>query len=577
MKDRNPHPVVFDVECYPNYFLVAFKNPANNKLLKVDVRESSKGLTLEQQKKLRTAMCTRTTFGYNSNGYDIPMILAALEGLNCEKLKALSDRIVKSDLHQWQALKKLDLQLDPRFNTFDLMQVAPGVFTSLKLYGGRLHSKKLQDLPYDPSIELTDEQMDHVSEYCENDLDTTIDLYNQLLEDMELRKYMSAEYGLDLRSKGGAQIAEAIVQSKLKVKANKDTPPRNVGYTAPDYIKFDSSHLNEILDFVNKHRFTVDKSGYVKLPTKLIKPFEIGQTTYKCGLGGLHSQEKELHVENVVDSDVVSYYPSIMINNGISPPSLGRNFLPFFTSVFNQRILAKKAGEKMRSNSLKLIINSSFGKLSNRWSCMYHPAGMLEVTLTGQLALLMLIESLEKAGCRVYSANTDGVVHDPGHEHLLEQWEKTTSFELEHTPYKSLHCRDVNNYVAIKPDGSVKTKGVFARPGLTKNPATPIIYDAVVKRLSDGTPVEKTIRECGDIREFLTVRTVKGGAEWKGEKLGKVVRFYWSTDGEKIVYSSNGNKVPTSDGSTPLMSLPDATPNNIDYDRYIKEARSILS
>jgi hypothetical protein len=155
----------------------------------------------------------------------------------------------------------------------------------------------------------------------------------------------------------------------------------------------------------------------------------------------------------------------------------------------------------------------------------------------------------------VYSANTDGIVHDPGYDDIFKKWEKTTGFKLEHSGYKALYSRDVNNYIAIKKDGKVKTKGVFAEPGLRKNPAMPIVYKAVVDYLSKSILIEDTIRSSEDITQFLTVRTVKGGAQWREKYLGKVVRFYWSTDGEKLVYAENGNKVPTSDSSTPLMQL----------------------
>lgn len=575
--NKNPDLVVFDIECYPNYFLAAFKNIVNNKVVKIELRGFGKGLTLEQRKKLRTIMCTRTTFGYNSTRYDIPMVLAAIQGFDCQKLKKVSDGIIINDWAQWQTLKACDLYLDKRMDTFDLTQVGPGVFTSLKLYGGRLHSPKLQDLPYPPDKYLTESQMDDVSDYCVNDLNTTIDLYNALLGDLDLRHYMSEQYGIDLRSKGGAQITEAIVQLTLGAKSNRKPPPRKVTYKSPKYVRFESEQLTELLDFVNDHEFTVDKSGYVKLPSKLTKPFVIGETSYKMGIGGLHSQEKNLHVENVTDSDVVSYYPSIMLNNNITPPQLGQAFLTFFRTIFDDRILAKKARQMMKSDSLKLILNSAFGKLSNRWSCMYDPAGMLNVTITGQLALLMLIEDLENAGCSVYSANTDGVVHAPGYDKIFEKWENVTGFKLEHTHYKSLHARDVNNYVAIKTDGEVKSKGVFAESGLRKNPAMSIIYKAVVEQLSNGIPVEDTILGCKDPRQFLTVRTVKSGAEWRGKYLGKVVRFYWSTDGEKLVYASNGNKVPTSDGSTPLMEIKEGMKVTIDYPRYIETAKDILN
>jgi DNA polymerase elongation subunit (family B) len=573
----NQMQIAYDVECYPNYFLAAFKNPINGKSVSLEVIGENNSLSQKDRKKLLSLMVKRTTFGYNSNRYDLPMILAAMKGLTCRQLKIISDEIIEKDMQQWQTLKKFDLVSEYPITTIDLMQVAPGVFTSLKLYGGRMNSPRLQDLPYPPYTVLNENQIEKVKDYCvNNDLDTTIDLYNNLQEDLNLRVYMSKEYGLNLMSKGGAQIAEAIIQKKFNVGSNKNPPPNKVKYKAPSYIKFKSPQLNNILEFVNNYEFNVDKSGYVKLPAKLIEPITINQTSYKMGLGGLHDTSKNLTLKKVIDSDVVSYYPSIMINDRISPPVIGPKFTPYFRSIFNKRIEAKSKGEKLKSNSLKLILNSTFGKLSNRWSCMYDPEGMLAVTITGQLALLMLIETLEDGGCRVYSANTDGIVHEPGELSLLKDWQKITNFKLEHTLYDKFYSRDVNNYLALQNNGQVKTKGVFAKPGLNKNPAMPIVYEAVVNNLTRGIGINETIINCQDITKFLTVRTVKGGAEWKGEPLGKVVRWYQSTNGKRINYLTNGNKVPKSDGAVPMMQINNGIPKDLDFAYYIEEANSVL-
>jgi hypothetical protein len=109
-----------------------------------------------------------------------------------------------------------------------------------------------------------------------------------------------------------------------------------------------------------------------------------------------------------------------------------------------------------------------------------------------------------------------------------------------------------------------------------------VCADAVVEWLTKGIPVEQTIRARDDIRDFVTVVTVQGGGTWRGKYLGKVVRFIWSKDGDPILYkkphptTGNFKKVSKSDGARPVMVLPDELPIDIDYDRYIAEAREIL-
>jgi len=223
------------------------------------------------------------------------------------------------------------------------------------------------------------------------------------------------------------------------------------------------------------------------------------------------------------------------------------------------------------------------------YSVLYAPDLLMQVTMTGQLALLMLIEFIESRGITVVSANTDGVlVKCPKDRYTdLEMqviyWQRLTGFETEETRYKAVYSRDVNNYIAIKDDGSFKAKGTFSEKGssgnsvLSKNPETAICNDAVIARIIKGTSIEQTIRECKDIRKFVVVRNVKGGAEKSGEYLGKTIRWYYSVKAKgEINYIINGNKVPNSDGAMPALDLPDILPVDIDYSYYIKKAEEIL-
>jgi hypothetical protein len=95
--------------------------------------------------------------------------------------------------------------------------------------------------------------------------------------------------------------------------------------------------------------------------------------------------------------------------------------------------------------------------------------------------------------------------------------------------------------------------------------------------IRDRTPVETTIRSCKDIRKFLFVRKVEGGAVKNDEYLGKVVRWYYAKNEDTpIRYAKNGNKVSESDGGRPLMTLPDTFPDDVDYQRYVDMSNEIL-
>jgi hypothetical protein len=210
---------------------------------------------------------------------------------------------------------------------------------------------------------------------------------------------------------------------------------------------------------------------------------------------------------------------------------------------------------------------------------------LIQTTVTGQLCLLMLIEMITAQGVAVVSANTDGIVvhcHTSKEKDVMQaafNWELETSYPLERTDYKILASRDVNNYLAVRCDGELKGKGVFTKSGLSKNPDFRIVFEAVAQYLANNTDTLKTITDCTDMNKFVSVRRVNGGALWRGEKLGKAVRFYYSTEidqNECIRYPTNANKVPKSAGARPLMTLPDELPNDIDYELYNCMAHNLL-
>ncbi len=163
-----------------------------------------------------------------------------------------------------------------------------------------------------------------------------------------------------------------------------------------------------------------------------------------------------------------------------------------------------------------------FGKFGSKYSFLYSPDLLINTTITGQLTLLMLIEMITTAGGNVKSANTDGIVilckrHNvQAIRDTVSLFELNTIFSMEYTEYRALYSINVNNYLAVKPDGKVKGKGQFAIGGLAKNPTNTISVKAAIAYLTKQTPIKETILQCQDIRDFITLRTVKGGATKDG-------------------------------------------------------------
>lgn len=582
---------VFDLEIYKDYFLAAFRDIATGKTAMFELYE---GQAFDAAK-VRKIIKESTLVSFNGNNFDMPLLSLALTGADNEKIKQACDAVIASNLRAWQLEKKFKFKTITAADHIDLIEVAPGM-VSLKIYGGRLHCDKMQDLPIEPSASISPADRELLRTYCANDLRTTEDLYRKLLPQIELRVKMGEEYGQELRSKSDAQIAEAVIKAEVEgITGDQVMRPEieagtQYSYSAPDFLSFDTAQLQGILTRIQSDKFVVQDSGKVNEPQWLKDmTVEIGGTKYRMGIGGLHSTESGVaHVADedtlLIDRDVASYYPSIILNLGLAPKHMGNAFTTVYRGIVERRLEAKRTGDKVTNEVLKICINGSFGKFGSKWSVLYSPDLLIATTITGQLALLMLIEQLEIEGIPVVSANTDGIVIKcpkskvESMDGVVAGWEMTTGFETEATEYSALYSRDVNNYVALKANGGHKVKGVFAQSGIAKNPTGAVCVDAALAYLKNGTPVEETINGCKDITKFVSIRSVKGGAvDQCSDYLGKAVRWYYSSLMlGPLRYKVNDYTVPRTEGAQALMELPFEFPIDVDHDWYITEAKSIL-
>lgn len=538
-----------------------------------------------------------TWVSFNGIKFDDPLVTMWLYGYDEKTIKLMATQIITSRMMPWDVYRSTNTN-KLEYDHIDLIEVAPGVMTSLKIYAGRMHYKSLVDLPFPHDLDLTPKQKKTLEAYCHNDLGVTEALYRKIEKELALRVKLSEEHGIDLRSKSDAQVAEAILKKKIGIqKSTKNNPPLYVQYKAPSIIKTSNPVLKELIEEIESERFAVNqRNGSPELPIWLAeKPIELKNGIYQCGIGGLHSKhDKKFYAEAgrdymISDFDVASYYPTIILNVGLVPrfnSGRGEAFLEEYQKIYDMRLEAKKRGDKKTSDALKISLNGTFGKLGNIYSPFYAPDLLLAVTITGQLNLLCLIAELIKhKDVEILSANTDGIM--VGYKvkqrdkvlKTIAANSKRTGFEYEETQYLKVGMKDVNNYNALKTNMEVKSKGLYADTGLMKNPTMSVCSLAVEKYLIDGTPPEETIRSPErNITEFVTVRNVTGGVEQEGINYGRVARWYMTTQKlSAIRYAENGNLVPKGEGGKICMILPDTLPEDLDYNWYIHEAYSMLS
>ena len=429
-----------------------------------------------------------TLVGFNSNGYDDAVLSEVLASPSVTTAYRTSVQLIEERIKSWNFLEDIF--------SIDLIRVLPNSM-SLKKIGVCLGHKKLQELPINPHQNLTREEMDAIKSYNINDLEITQKLAIEIYDELALRRDLSNDYGLDLRSKGEAQVAEMILsqqienstglrKKQLKKETARDNVLRNPTFCVHQASWFDKlpvdtyPTLNSVKDRASTiYQRKVNVIDYKIAPGSFTDTIFIGDRWYQMGIGGLHSVDgagcwvPQPH-ETLMDVDVTSYYPDIMMKENLSPRHWIVDgvdcFQGAFVPIVEQRIAAKQTGDKVVANRLKIVINGTFGKTNDQYSSLYDPYIMASVTVTGQLALLALVAMVHDVGGSVVSANTDGItilydtVDDAKIRGVVTEWENFTQHNMEYCEYTGFYQKDVNNYIAVTTDGELKTKGVFNIP-----------------------------------------------------------------------------------------------------------------
>ena len=501
----------YDCEVYPNAFFLVLTNTDNGQYHTVHL-----SLELLRDYILNPLV---TLIGWNNSRYDDVLLkyiahLCKGKDLNnldtlpvtTQQLYLLSKEIIESS-EMTPQVRFLTYLKDPfLFQSIDikgLMDPMP----SLKKVEVRMRFHNVQDLPLDPHEDVPDDQLPMLIDYCHNDVEATEAFrVDHAQTHIELREFLKDKFDLDqdLRSFSEPRTAEFILSNQYITQTTRtgevpttayqikeSLPPINsidVKDVIPDWIQFKTDQLNELLTHLRTLTLPIRHTGYID-GSQLKHVISLRDKSYQLGIGGLHSMDDALTAVSsktrgvsLIDADVVSYYPSILLRDDLYPRGYGPLWNEIYGNIFKERLAAKEAGHDTESYALKILLNSAFGKFGSQYSSFYDPALLLRITLTGQLALLMLIEDCTEHGIKVLSANTDGILvrlKDPI-EHtvfsiLCRNWEEKTQLTLEYNHYDRYARRDVNNYCALTTDGKEKSKGIFLPPDIKHDTQAPII------------------------------------------------------------------------------------------------------
>jgi hypothetical protein len=370
------------------------------------------------------------------------------------------------------------------------------------------------------------------------------------------------------------------------------------------YIKFETTQLKEFLKMI--------KNTTLGLMDDFKETINYYGNAYTFAKGGLHTENTAKIFEAddehlIIDWDVSSYYPAIIINNNRYPQHLGKEFLRGYKQMFEKRLELKPLAKKDKKikgivGALKLAVNSVYGKSSDMQSWIYDRQLTMFTTITGELSLLMLIEQYELRGIHVISANTDGVTIMIKKEQLEIMkaintwWQELTMYELERTDYQKIIFSTVNDYLAIKTDGEIKKKGDFLTDfELHKNKSARVVSIALERYFVSDVPIDSTIRNHSNIYDFALRQKAskdfhyEGVNKSTGEKTiyNKLIRYYVSKTGEKLLKvkneecDTNAADVSQVEAGEWVMHVcnhltKEHPLDNVNYEYYIERANRIV-
>lgn len=606
MKIRGKIVYVYDIEVFQNVFHCTAKNTETGQYYKFEIscRKNELKQLVDFFYTIRNnsyswndiyttdiQFNTNKIFaGYNNLHYDNAIINYIISyydkmiNMNylriCDSLYNLSKIITTSnDISAWKRWKYA-----VNFETFDILTMlySQKLRVGLKEIQVTMQYKNVLEFAHDWTKPLDTDLIDEMIEYNINDVDSTEALLNKCKDKVELRIAIEDEYGVRVLSKDGVNIGMKILTQKYLEKTGltwwdiKDLrSPADVialNEVILPFIEYRDPILKNVLSDMKKQIVSPGRKGYEN-------KFVFRGLRYSVGVGGIHSvNNPEIIIpkedEMLIDIDVQSLYPSMLIEYKFYPKHLGPEFLEVYSQIKNERIEAKHAGNKVKNETLKLALNGLSGNLQNEHNFCYSPFAVMQIRINGQLLLLMLAESLTDIGCRIVQANTDGLfvlLKKDSYSKVQEicrSWEQQTKLVLEEDRFEAMYQYAINDYIAVsegyqemkklfktnpekalnkkgKPytsldaikDDYIKEKGMFiTRVLLGKGMSPKIIPEAIRDYFVDNIPVRDTIYNCKDINKFLTYQKVdkKFSVEYNGELIQRINRFYASTNGSYL-------------------------------------------
>lgn len=495
--DNSP---VYDIETFPNVFTLHMEmlNDSTSAVWEIsDYRDDRRELFTWLDWLMRTQT---PTIGFNNVHFDYTVIHWMMQNPNCtvEQIYEKAMSIIQTNdrfAHTIWASDRYIPQVDLfKINHFDNKAKT----TSLKALQINMRLPYVVDMPVELGKHLHPHEInDMLVPYGNWDVSSTKQFAHYNKTALDFRLALVEQFGPDVLNWNDTKIGAKILEQRLgdELMYDRSSGRRIMRQTPRDYIalneiifpfiQFGNPEFNRVLEYMQAQvlrpaEFEHD-DGSNKIVTKGVfagLKANVDGIDFKFGTGGIHgSVERQRIVATdewfIRDIDVASLYPNIGIQHGLAPEHLGEAFVREYSNLPKERKewQIKKGKKCVEANSLKLASNGTYGNTNSPYSPFYDPKYTMTITINGQLMLAMLVEwLLTIPTVKIIQANTDGITYVIHREHLEhakkieKHWEQITRLTLEDADYEKMFIRDVNSYVGIYKDGSMKLKGAYWTP-----------------------------------------------------------------------------------------------------------------
>lgn len=537
---------IFDCEVFAHDWLFVFKEIATGEYT-----------VIHNDNDAVVAFMERNPFlgGFNNKHYDNFILKGVMCGLTPEQIKEINDLIIVEEVNGWDIPVLREYRV--YFDSFDLMDDCQ-VGLSLKAIEAHL-GIPIEETEVDFNIthRLSEKELQETIYYCKYDVDATEKLYH--LRQAYLKNKVTLGKARNLTDRQAMYMTNAKLTS-VYLKAQKPEKPwndeRNYQYPEKLLRQYIPQEVFDFFDRMKDDRIPNDELFSSKLEIM------VGVCPCTIAYGGIHGAiptyvEEATETRTIRNKDVASYYPHLMTLMGYCSRNMPSPKM--FEDTLEERVAAKKAGDKATANALKLVLNTTYGAMLNgkdgtAFNDLYDPLMGRSVCISGQLFLLELSEHLiaECPTLKIIQLNTDGIMVSFDHEdeakyqEITQEWQDRTGFELEEDFIRKIVQKDVNNYVEVPADGGEpKVKGGQLVRGIAPagvfniNNNAVVVARAIKQYFIDGTPPEETIAASENILDFQLI--AKAG--------GKYSQCYHLVGGEKVIVQKVNRVYAVSDKS----------------------------